>query len=78
MHIDAIEAARKRLGLTMEELAARAGRDASTYSKVVSGAIKPRAKILASYVDALEAFDAEQKAAAARLDRLGAGAGRAA
>ncbi len=67
----AIEKARRRLGLTMDEVARRAGRDPSTYSKAVAGAIRPSARTLKAFTVALEMLAAEQADQAARLNRIG-------
>lgn len=69
--IDEIEAARRRLGVTMDALAARAGRHGSTYSKAVSGAIRPSARTIKAFTVAIELIAAEQAEARVRLGRIG-------
>lgn len=69
--MDEIEAARRRLGVTQEAVASRADRHESTYSKALSGGIRPSPATLKAFWEALEAIEAEQELAAARIAKIG-------
>ena len=66
-----IAAARKRLGVTIQQVAARAGLASSTVSRIEQGKRRGRTQTLQRIVTALEAIAFDTDRARARLASLG-------
>lgn len=68
--IEEIEAARKRLGLTMAELASRSGRSEAAYSRAASGQTRPSARTIKAFQVAIELIAAERAEARERIKKI--------
>lgn len=66
-----IVSARKRLGVTMQQVARRAGIVSSTLSRIERGRRRGRAQTIQAIVAALEIIALEQNKARARLAAIG-------
>lgn len=69
--IEDIEKARLRLGISQSELARRARRSPSTYSKALKGRFSASEETLSAFLAAIESIAAEQEIKRERLSRIG-------
>lgn len=68
--IEEIEKARRRLGVSQSELARRARRSPSTYSKALKGRFTASQETLSAFLAAIESLAAEQAIKRERLARI--------